>query len=217
MLIALSENNYNDVLIRAKEVLIKGGIIAYPTETLYGLGAKYDNEGALEKIFSLKNRPEEKALTLIIGNVEQLSLITDSITPIAQELIRTYWPGPLTLVFKAKEGLSERLKINNTVAARVPGDSFALRLAKIVNFPITATSANISNLPAAQDVETILSYFDEKIDLIIDGGKSPTIQPSTIVDVSKDEPILIREGIVDLKSFLISKRPINVKSPLKSK
>lgn len=202
MLITLTKNNYNEILLKAKEVLIKGGVIAYPTETLYGLGAKYDLESALEKIFQLKNRPEEKALTLIIGKVEQLSLITESISPSAKDLIEKFWPGPLTLVFKAKKGLSERLKINNTVAVRIPGESFALRLARSVEFPITATSANISNLPAAQDAETVLNYFDGKLDLVIDGGRTVSKQPSTIVDVSTETIKVIRQGIIDINGFI---------------
>lgn len=202
MLITLTKNNYNEILLKAKEVLIKGGVIAYPTETLYGLGAKYDLESALEKIFQLKNRPEEKALTLIIGKVEQLSLITESISPSAKDLIEKFWPGPLTLVFKAKKGLSERLKINNTIAVRIPGESFALRLARSVEFPITATSANISNLPAAQDAETVLNYFDGKLDLVIDGGRTVSKQPSTIVDVSTETIKVIRQGIIDINGFI---------------
>lgn len=202
MLITLTKNNYNEILLKAKEVLIKGGVIAYPTETLYGLGAKYDLESALEKIFQLKNRPEEKALTLIIGKFEQLSLITESISPLAKDLIEKFWPGPLTLVFKAKKGLSERLKINNTIAVRIPGESFALRLARSVEFPITATSANISNLPAAQDAETVLNYFDGKLDLVIDGGRTVIKQPSTIVDVSTETIKVIRQGIIDINGFI---------------
>lgn len=202
MLIKLTEKNYDDVIKKASTILVRGGIIAYPTETLYGLGAKYDLEHALERIFVLKNRPEEKALTLIIGSAEQLSLIARSVPDIAEELIRHFWPGPLTLVFKARQSISKNLILNDTVAVRIPGDSFALRLAKAVPFPITATSANISNLPAAQDAETVLSYFNADLDLIIDGGKTAGEPPSTIVDVTGDEARVIRQGAIDISRFL---------------
>lgn len=202
MLIKLTEKNYDDVINKAYTILVSGGIIAYPTETLYGLGAKYDLEHALESIFALKNRPEEKALTLIIGSTEQLSLIARSIPEIAEKLIRHFWPGPLTLVFKARQSISKNLILNDTVAVRIPGDSFALRLAKSVPFPITATSANISNLPAAQDAETVLSYFNADLDLIIDGGKTAGEPPSTIVDVTGDEARVIRQGVIDIGRFL---------------
>lgn len=202
MLIKLTEKKYDYVIKKASTILVSGGIIAYPTETLYGLGAKYDLEHALERIFVLKNRPEEKALTLIIGSAEQLSLIAMSVPDIAEELIRNFWPGPLTLVFKARQSISKNLILNDTVAVRIPGDSFALRLAKSVPFPITATSANISNLPAAQDAETILSYFNMDLDLIIDGGKTAGEPPSTIVDVSGDRARVIRQGAIDIGRFL---------------
>lgn len=202
MLIKLTSSNYDDIIKKAAKVLIDGGVIAYPTETLYGLGAKYDLEDALEKIFTLKKRPEEKALTLIIGNVQQLSSIVVSVPEIAKDLITFFWPGPLTLVFKARQDISKNLILNDTVAVRIPGDSFALRLAKAVPFPITATSANISNLPAAQDADTVLSYFSDNLDLIIDGGRTPGEPPSTIVDVTENEARLIRRGAIDISRFL---------------
>ncbi len=202
MLIKLTGSNYDDIIRKAASVLIEGGVIAYPTETLYGLGAKYDLEHALEKIFTLKKRPEEKALTLIIGNVQQLSSIVISVSEIAKDLITYFWPGPLTLVFKARQDISKNLILNDTVAVRIPGDSFALRLAKSVPFPITATSANISNLPAAQDADTILSYFSDNLDLIIDGGRTPGEPPSTIVDATGDKIKLIRMGAIDISKFL---------------
>jgi L-threonylcarbamoyladenylate synthase len=205
MLIKLTQENYHDVLNEAVNVLVAGGIIAYPTETLYGLGAKYDVEQALERIFMLKNRPEEKALTLITGESAQLSLIVEFIPPIAQELMNSYWPGPLTLVFKAKKGIPRSIVLNNTVAVRIPGDSFALRLARAVSFPFTATSANISNMPAAQDARTVVSYFGDKLDLIIDGGKTLGEPPSTIVDVTGEDAKVIREGAVKIERFLQEK------------
>lgn len=202
MIIKLTKTNYDEVIKKSADVLISGGVIAYPTETLYGLGAKYDLEHAHERIFFLKKRPEEKALTLIIGQVEQLSLIAESLSEVAKELIHNFWPGPLTLVFKARQSISKNLKLNDTVAVRIPGDSFALRLAKSVNFPITATSANISNLPAAREVETILNYFNANLDLIIDGGKTAGDQPSTIVDVTGQKAKIVRQGVIDISKFL---------------
>lgn len=202
MLIKLSKENLGDVLKMAVDILVRGGIIAYPTETLYGLGAKYDVEEALERIFTIKNRPEEKALTLIAGDLRQLPLIVEFIPPVAQELINNFWPGPLTLVFKARRGISKGIVLNDTVAVRIPGDSFALELARAVPFPFTATSANISNMPAAQDADTVLSYFGSGLDLIIDGGKTQGKLPSTIVDVSSGAAKVVRQGAVEIETFL---------------
>lgn len=205
MLIQLSNENYDEVIDKAANILINGGIIAYPTETLYGLGAKYDVEQALDRIFTLKKRPEEKTLTLIIGDLSQLSFITDFIPDSAKKLMRNFWPGPLTLVFKAKKSISKSLVLDDTVAVRIPGDSFALRLARLVPFPFTATSANISNMPAAQDAATVFNYFGTGVDLIIDGGKTPGEPPSTIVDVSKDDIKVIRKGVIEIEKFLIER------------
>ncbi len=202
MLIKLTQENYDDIIRMSANVLNGGGIIAYPTETLYGLGAKYDIEHSLERIFRIKNRPEEKSLTLIIGNPEQLILIADSIPDVARDMMQNFWPGPLTLVLKAKKGIQKSLVLNDTVAVRIPGDSFALRLAMAIPYPITATSANISNQPAAQDASTILNYFNDKLDLIIDGGKTPGEPPSTIVDVTENNAKVIRQGAIDIGSFL---------------
>ncbi len=108
-----------------------------------------------------------------------------------------FWPGPLTLIFLAKENLSEYITAGtHTVAVRIPGESFALHLAITANFPITATSANPSGYAPAQDAETVIRYFGDKIDLIIDGGHTSGGLPSTIVDVTGDEIKLLREGAV---------------------
>ncbi|MCX8030574.1 MAG: L-threonylcarbamoyladenylate synthase [Thermodesulfovibrionales bacterium] len=203
MLLTLTDKNYKEALIHASKILNKGGIISYPTETFYAIGARYDKDEALDRIFQIKKRPEEKSLTLIIGKEEQLKLITSHISHLAKELIKLYWPGPLTLVFKAKDTLSPHLKLNNTVAVRIPGSSFALDLARFIDFPITATSANISNMPPARDASTVFNYFNEELDLIIDGGLTPGNLPSTIVDVTEDKVKLVRKGAIDISKVFL--------------
>ena len=188
----------NDVkIIDVIKILERDGIIIYPTETLYGIGVKYDNKKLLKKVFEIKNRPSEKTFPLII-NLKHLDLLVSSIPPLAQKLIEKYWPGPLTLILPAKEGLPEEITSNKTVAVRMPGASFALDLIKNSPFPITATSANISGFPAASDIETVIKYFEKSdITLFIDGGKLRGI-PSTIVDVSVTPPKIIRKGAIDI-------------------
>jgi L-threonylcarbamoyladenylate synthase len=184
-------------IIDVIKILEMDGIIIYPTETLYGIGVKYDNEKLLKKVFEIKNRPSEKAFPLII-NLNHLNLLVSSIPPLAQKLIIQYWPGPLTLILPAKDGLPEEITSNKTVAVRMPGESFALELIKNSPFPITATSANISGYPAASDIETVLKYFEKSnITLFIDGGQLQGI-PSTIVDVSVNPPKIIRKGAIDI-------------------
>jgi L-threonylcarbamoyladenylate synthase len=180
------------------ETLEKGGIIAYPTETFYGLGVKFDVEDSLKRLFEIKKRPEEKAIPLIIGNKGLLYILTTSVNSKAETLMNRFWPGPLTLIFSAKENLSDYITAGtHRVAVRIPGESFALHLARATGFPITATSANPSGMPPARDAETVIKYFDDKIDLIVDGGHTPGRSPSTIVDVTGDEIKIIREGAID--------------------
>lgn len=202
MLIKVAENNRKDILEKAVGILNKGGIIAYPTETFYGLGVRFDIEDSLKKLYALKKRPEEKPMPLIVGSREMLSMVTESISTTAETLMDRFWPGPLTLILKAKKGLSKYLTASTAnIAVRIPGESIALRLAREAGFPITATSANISGEPPADNAETVLKYFGNKIDLIIDGGKTHGCLPSTIVDVTEGSIKVVREGVISV-SFL---------------
>lgn len=192
----LTPQNLRETIDLTLSILLKGGIVAYPTETFYGLAVRFDDERALGKLFDLKRRPDEKALPLIIGRVQELALLTDSVSDLARCLIRKFWPGPLTLLFKARPDLSPCLVYGGTVAVRVPGESFALALARDAEFPVTATSANPSGLPPADSASRVTEYFDGFVDLIIDGGKTPGGSPSTIVDVSGVGVRVVREGAV---------------------
>lgn len=208
--IKVNELNLEQVLHYTADMLKKGGIIAYPTETFYGLGAKFDMEDSLKKLYDIKQRPEEKAMPLIIGNKELLTVITASMNKTAVSLMDRFWPGPLTLIFLAKENLSEYITAGtHKVAVRIPGESFALYLAITASFPITATSANLSGTSPAQDAETVIRYFGDKIDLIIDGGATSGGLPSTIVDVTGDEIKLLREGMI--KKGLLTSTPMSPK------
>ena len=197
MLIKISENNLAEVLKKAVAVINDGGIVAYPTETFYGLGVKFDNEASLRKLYELKKRPEEKPMPLIIGGRASLSMIAASMNEIAESLMDKFWPGPLTLLLKAKNDLSSYLTAGTgRVAVRIPGESFALHLAREAGFPITATSANPSGMPPAEDADTVIKYFGEGIDLVIDGGKTAGGLPSTIADVTEKKIKIVREGAI---------------------
>lgn len=197
LLIKMNHKNQDQVLHSAVDVLKNGGIIAYPTETFYGLGTRIDREASLQRLYEIKQRPREKAMPLIIGDKGQLSPIAADISDSAMKLMEKFWPGPLTLLFPAKKHLSELITAGTKkVAVRIPGESFALLLAKCTRFPFTATSANPSGMPPAQDAETVILYFGDKIELIIDCGPAPGGLPSTIVDVTNVETIIIREGAV---------------------
>ncbi|NTU43069.1 MAG: threonylcarbamoyl-AMP synthase [Nitrospirales bacterium] len=198
MLIRLTEENLWETLKKATAILEAGGVIAYPTETFYGLGAGYDNPDALQRIYEIKERPQEKAMPLIIGDREALSLLTAEISASACRLMEKFWPGPLTLLLKAREGLQEKVISEGKVAVRMPGESFGLWLARAAGFPITATSANPSGMPPAATGRMVSEYFGDRLDLIIDSGKTAGGLPSTIVDATGDELIVLRKGAVNL-------------------
>ena len=201
-LIRIDEHNSAETATMAASALKDGAVVAYPTETFYGIGVKFDLEDALKKLYRIKNRPSEKALPLVIGTTKALSLLTDSVPVRAQHLIDAFWPGPLTILFKARSTLSEYLTAGTgKVAVRIPGESFAFFLARQCVFPITATSANLSGLPPAQDATTVIRYFDDLLDIVIDGGITHGGLPSTIVDAAGDRIQLIREGAVPKESL----------------
>jgi L-threonylcarbamoyladenylate synthase len=200
--LALDKDKIDEALSKAVDILRKGGIIAYPTETFYALGVKCDLPRSLKRLYELKKRPREKAMPVIIGRRTALSGIVspeclEHIPPFVQTFMDRFWPGPLTLLFPAQEGLPEDLTAGTgMIAVRMPGESFALRLAHHAGFPITATSANLSGTPPADSAEMVIHYFDKGIDLVIDGGRTPGGLPSTIVDVSGGKVVIVREGAI---------------------
>lgn len=192
------------VLQKTVDILKKGGIVAYPTETFYGLGAKFDTEDSLKRLYDIKKRPKEKAMPLIIGYRELLPILTDSVTIEAKSLMERFWPGSITLIFDAREHLSEFITAGTRkVAVRLPGESFALHLARAAGFPVTATSANPSGMAPARNAGTVIEYFGDNIDFVIDGGTTPGGLPSTIVDVTGDTVEILREGVIKKRALLV--------------
>jgi L-threonylcarbamoyladenylate synthase len=186
-------------LEKAVQILISGGVIIYPTETFYALGAKFDCDAALEKISRLKGRPADKPFPLIIPLAASAGALALNIDDKSKELMETFWPGPLTIFFKAVPGLSPFIRSKDGITAmRVPGESFALKMIRAAGFPVTATSANPSGLPPAQDAETALEYFNGAVDLIVDGGKTPGGAPSTMVKVVDGRVVVVRVGAIKL-------------------
>lgn len=208
MYIRLNRDNTDKAINEAIDVLKGGGLIAYPTETFYGLGVKFDMGDSQKRLYELKRRPEEKAMPLIIGEIGLLSSIVShewlrDIPLLAKTLMARFWPGPLTLLLPAREGLSGYLTSGTgMVAVRIPGESFALQLARRASFPITATSANPSGMPPADSAEMVVKYFGGSIDLLIDGGQTPGGLPSTIVDLSEGRIRVVREGAVKIFSAI---------------
>jgi len=195
-----AETGISEALKKASVIIKKGGVVAYPTETFYGLGVKYDDISALKKLYGIKYRSWNKALPLIIGEGRELDLIASDMTVSAEKLAKKFWPGPLTLLLPARPDISEFITANTgKIAVRIPGASFALDLARSLGFPITATSANISGMPPADTAEDVIKYFGDALDLIVDCGKTPGGKPSTIVDASDQKIRFLRAGAVSIE------------------
>jgi L-threonylcarbamoyladenylate synthase len=184
------------VLKQAVEVLRRGGLVAYPTETFYGLGANAFDSEAYGRILELKGRDAEKALPVIVADVEQLDLVADELPRAVAPLADRFWPGPLTLVIPVRSGLPGALADLSTVAARVSGLALARELARRGAFPLTSTSANRSGGASARTAGEVEAMLGEGLELILDGGPTPGGNPSTIVDVTGAEPRLLRPGAV---------------------
>ena len=192
-------------LIEAAEEIKGGGIVAFPTETFYGLGVSLSDSEALGKLFELKRRPKDKPVPLIIGDVPALAIIASPPDKIARKIIERFWPGPLTVLLAAKPGLPDLITGGSgKVAVRVPGRSFALDLARAVGYPLTATSANISGMPPSDNPGEVIRYFGDAINLLIDGGRAPGGKPSTIIDVSEGTVKLVRQGVVPYEDILMA-------------
>jgi len=182
---------------RAVEILKAGGVIAYPTETFYGLGAHAGNEEGVEKVFRIKRRPLNKPLSLIIGSNQGLTEIVSSVPSIAEVLMRTFWPGALTLLFPAKDGMNPLLTAGTgKIGLRVSSHPVAAALAFHLGYPITATSANISGEGECSTAFDVVKRLGGEIDAVIDGGRTWGGVGSTILDVTTYPPSLVREGAI---------------------
>jgi len=178
------------------KILQKGGVIAFPTDTVYGLGADAFNSTAVERIYEIKNRPKHRQLPLLIAATEQLTALADPIPEIAWFLARRFWPGGLTLVLPKTDSVPAYLAPGPTIAVRVPDHPVCLALIQRLGNPIIGTSANISGQPAALTAEEVGQQLERKIDFIINGGKCPGGKESTVVDVTHEPPIILRQGII---------------------
>ena len=193
------------ILDAAVDVLRGGGVVAYPTDTLYGLAADPRRSDAVARVFALKGRAETSALTLIAADAEQASAAA-FFTARAAALARTMWPGPLTIVATARAGLApEVLAGGATVGVRVPRHAIARALASRFGFCVTATSANRSGQAPTADPDAVLGALPD-VDLLVDGGAAPGGQPSTIVDATADVPRLVRDGAVPWSRVLESQQ-----------
>lgn len=189
------DNHIYPQLEEAAKLLKEGETVAFPTETVYGLGADATSDQAVDKIFVAKGRPSDNPLIIHIGSKQALEQIAKEIPSSAQALIDRFWPGPLTLVLKKKPGISEKVTAGlETVAVRMPSHPVALDLLKKVNLPIAAPSANLSGKPSPTLAKHVLADLHGRISGIVDGGPTGVGVESTVLDCTEEIPLILRPG-----------------------
>lgn len=179
------------------EILKQGGIVVFPTETVYGIGADCFNSEAVERIYEIKNRPREKAISVLISNLEMVNDLAIDISKEERKIMEKFFPGPLTIILKKSNKVSNIVTAGkDTVGVRMPENEIALKLIELVGKPLATPSANLSGEPSGIELNQIMKSFGEKVDYYIDGGKSKLAMPSTIVKVENGKIHILREGVI---------------------
>ena len=188
---------------RAAKIISEGGVIAFRTDTFYGLGADPFNAAAVARIRELKGREENKPILLLLSDASIADRFIADRSKAFEEVARKYWPGPLTIVGVAVTGLPAEITAGTgTVGVRVPADEGVRELVRACGGALTATSANPSGSEPARSAGEVLDYFGDRVDLIIDGGEVTATEPSTVLDVTTSPPRVVREGAVKITSFI---------------
>ena len=200
-------DNFNAAIEASANVLAGGGLVVFPTDTVYGLGANVMNINAIERIFELKGREHTKAIAVLLGSMEQLEFVTSSFPDSAQKLGELFWPGALTMVIKRKNNLPNNLSPDDTIGIRIPDHKFARTLISRVG-PLATTSANLSGFASATNAEMAYEQIGSQVDLIIDGGKSIGGVASTVIDCTGEPLKILREGALT-RSILQKELKIN--------
>ena len=180
-------------------VLRNGGVVAIPTDTVYGLAAAYDDEQAVEQIFRIKSRPSGLAIPLLLNDASSAERYVSDIPESFWVLTMAFWPGPLTVVLPKSEEVSRRLTAGrDTVGLRVPDHWLPRYISESLGKAITGTSANLSGSPSLTTAQAVEAQFGSAVDLVIDGGEAPASTSSTVVDLTGGTPTILREGEISL-------------------
>ena len=188
-----------DAVQRAAEVIKNQGVVVFPTQCLYGLAADAWNPEAIKKIFQIKHRPETNPLLILIHALSDLEKLASHIPETAKILMKTFWPGSLTLIFKAAPGVSALLTAGTgKIGIRIPAHPVARALVKAVGQPITGTSANLSGAPGCSRIQTLPNELIQSVDLVLDAGPLKGGTGSTVVDITCDPPRILRSGAISV-------------------
>lgn len=190
--------NRADALRRATEILAVGGLVAFPTDTVYGVGARAFSTPAVERLYAAKGRSLGKAIPVLLASVAQLAQVVIEPSPAALRLAERFWPGPLTMVLKRNPGLPEAVSSTSTVGVRIPDHPVALALLAAVG-PLAVSSANRAGGRSPQTATQVLDALNGRIDLLLDGGRTAGGQPSTVIDCTGEEVTLLRAGPISIE------------------
>jgi L-threonylcarbamoyladenylate synthase len=185
----------------AIKILKNGGLVALPTDTVYGLAALVTNSAAIERLYLVKERSPQKAIAVLVGSMDQIDQVVGLFSDDARRLARRFWPGALTLIVPQHSGLPANLSPVPTIGVRMPDHPFALELLRQAG-PLATTSANLSGGPNPQDAAEVLAQLDGRIELVLDGGPVRGGIPSTVVDCTGSKFAILREGAISLNQIL---------------
>ena len=192
--------SWERMIAETQKVLKGGGVIAFPTDTFYGLGANPYNTKAVDKIYSIKGRDPEKPLLLLIDSILKLDDLAEEISEASAKLIESFWPGPLTMLFKPKHTIPKNIT-TGLIGIRQPGNLITRKILAGLNYPLTAPSANISGEDPTTTAEQVKDRLGNKVNLILDAGICRGGEPSTLVDTTKTPVRLVRAGAINFKSI----------------
>lgn len=184
----------DEALKKIADLLAESKVIAFPTETVYGLGAHVFKEDAIDKIYTLKNRPKDKGLIVHLGKIEDVKKVAKDIPQIFYILAKKFFPGPLTIILKKRESVLSNISIGSTLAVRMPASLYTLKLINYLGDPIVGTSANLSGAKSPISAKEVIKTFSGKIEIIMDTGICPIKIPSTIISLEHYPYKILREG-----------------------
>ena len=193
--------NDPEAISTAAHILAQDGVIAFPTDTVYGIGVRFDSEKAIQKLFEIKGRDFNKPIAVLLGNLEDFQKVAIHIPLSAYQLAEKFLPGALTLIVPKHPALPPSISAFPTIGIRIPNHPFAIALLNQVG-PLAVTSANLSNHPDTQNSNQVLQQLDGLFDLLIDGGQTPGGVASTVVDVTTKTPKILRQGPITQTDIL---------------
>jgi L-threonylcarbamoyladenylate synthase len=191
-----------DIIKAAADIIRQGGVVAFPTRCLYGLGADAFDSAAVDRVIHIKQRPADNPILVLIDTRQRLKDLVIHIPPASEALMQTFWPGRLTLVFEAQQSLPHQLTAGRQkIGVRIPGHAVAVALVKQVGSPITGTSANLSGHPGCHRVPDLDRQITSQVDMILDGGTLEGGAGSTVIDMTVDPPRILRAGQVSTEEI----------------